>query len=124
MSRTHTIASLGRLGFSEIEIRALMRASAVLHTWAEHECNGVIQRDEITDRPYWYNAHTGKRMCRTSDRELGAKKRVAAITGAHGYGVYFQGDPRGCPVYIIRPGDVPEGADVDSYYSRGVAVCT
>ena len=33
---------------------------------------------------------------------------------------YIQGDPRGAALYILRPGDVPEGADVDGYYSRGI----
>ncbi len=37
-------------------------------------------------------------------------------------GYYVQGDPRGCALYILRPGDVPEGAEVDRYYSRGIAV--
>lgn len=35
---------------------------------------------------------------------------------------YIQTDPRGCALYIIRPDDVPAGAEVDSYYSRGLAV--
>ena len=35
---------------------------------------------------------------------------------------YVQGDPRGAALYILRPGDVPEGASVDSYYNRGIAV--
>lgn len=25
-------------------------------------------------------------------------------------------------LYVLRPGDVPEGGSVDAYYSRGVAV--
>ena len=35
---------------------------------------------------------------------------------------YHQGDPRGASLYILRPGDIPEGADPDSHYNRGVAV--
>jgi hypothetical protein len=35
---------------------------------------------------------------------------------------YVQTDPRGASLYILRPGDVPEGADVDGYYSRGLPV--
>jgi hypothetical protein len=35
---------------------------------------------------------------------------------------YIQGDPRGGALYILRPGDVPEGADVQSYYNRGICV--
>ena len=35
---------------------------------------------------------------------------------------YIQGDPRGAALYILRPGDVPDGADAASYYNRGVCV--
>lgn len=35
---------------------------------------------------------------------------------------YIQTDPRGCALYILRPGDVPDGADAGSYYSRGIAI--
>jgi hypothetical protein len=35
---------------------------------------------------------------------------------------YIQTDPRGAALYILRPGDVPDGASADSYYSRGVCV--
>lgn len=35
---------------------------------------------------------------------------------------YVQTDPRGAALYIIRPGDVPDGQDVRSYYSRGICV--
>jgi hypothetical protein len=30
--------------------------------------------------------------------------------------------PRGAALYILKPGDVPEGEDVSAWYSRGVAV--
>ena len=35
---------------------------------------------------------------------------------------YLQTDPRGAALYLLRPGDVPEGERDDSYYSRGVCV--
>jgi hypothetical protein len=35
---------------------------------------------------------------------------------------YIQTDPRGAALYIIRPGDVPAGADASAYYSRGICV--
>ena len=40
-----------------------------------------------------------------------------------GFGAYVQKDPRGAALHILRPGDVPAGEDVSSYYSRGIAVC-
>ncbi len=57
------------------------------------------------------------------DREKGARKRIAKILAKHpGLESYIQGDPRGCALYILRPGDVPAGEDVSSYYTRGIAV--
>ncbi len=61
---------------------------------------------------------------RVPDRERGALKRLAAIMARYpGFQSYVQGDPRGCALYILRPGDVPEGSTVDSCYNRGIAVC-
>ncbi len=57
------------------------------------------------------------------DREVGAKKRLASIMARYsGLQTYIQTDPRGCALYILKPGDVPEGADISAYYSRGLAV--
>ena len=85
--------------------------------------------------PYWYNSVTGKRH-RIPDRETGARKRLAAILTDRNerqptdnrnpypeyLRTYIQGDPRGAALYILRPGDVPEDASADSYYSRGICV--
>lgn len=70
---------------------------------------------------------------RIADREAGARKRLAAIIEARNkrnwhpimpepVSAYVQGDPRGAALYILRPGDVPEGADAGAYYSRGICV--
>jgi hypothetical protein len=107
-----------------------------LHRWSERECGidgGCIERDETTNRTFWYNSNIGRRFP-IPDRETGAKKRLEAIVNARNrravspgsshtaLGYYIQGDPRGAALYIIRPGDVPAGASVDSCYSRGVVV--
>lgn len=112
-------------GFTTEEIDSLLRCSRVLSTWACHECNGEIQRegDAGDGAPYWYNTNTGKRCGRTADREAGALRRVKVLCDRHGVTFYHQGDPRGCALYIIRPGDIPAGQDVGGYYNRGVAVC-
>lgn len=146
--RTILSDNLRSLGFTNAECDALIRAQMTLHTWAEHECNGAIQRDEKTGKPYWYNTNTGRKLSRTSDREAGAIKRVNKIvadrnardreprltkasvrplavcsqqTGAISW--FHQTDPRGCSLYILRPDDVPAGQDPSCYYSRGIAVC-
>ena len=122
--RYHRLLScLNNHGIHQDDADTLLRCASTLHTWAEHECNGAIQRDEQTNKPSWYNTTTGKRICATADREAGALKRASAIAEAHGLTIYHQGDPRGCCLYLIRPGDVPEGKDVAAYYSNGIAVC-
>ena len=108
-------------GVTQDEVDALLRCSRVLSTWAEHECNGAIQRDEKTDKPYWYNC-TGERMGRTSDREAGALRRAKTICERHGLTMYHQGDPRGCALWVIRPRDC-DRCTVESSYTNGVAVC-
>lgn len=78
---------------------------------------------------------------RIPDRETGARKRLAKIVSAvnerrtnrhpdidesWSYSPpltsYVQTDPRGAALYILRPGDVPEGEDISAYYSRGICV--
>ena len=114
-------------GITQDEVDTLLRCSHTLHTWAEHECNGDIERDETTGktyRVYGQDIPDAKiRRYRTPDRETGALKRAQAIAEAHGLTIYHQGDPRGCCLYLLRPGDVVEGSTADSCYSRGIAVC-
>ncbi len=78
--RANTFDTLARMGISYVDICKLVRASATLHTWHEHECNGALQQDEVTGKWYWYNTNTGNKICRTSDREKGA--RIAATRAA------------------------------------------
>ena len=109
-----------------------------------------IERDgeDGDGRPFMtFEAYAGKRgRYAIPDREKGAHKRLAAILAERNQraiaatpepatiqgcvdnaidqsvSAYVQGDPRGAALYIIRPGDVPEGARADSYYSRGICV--
>lgn len=122
-ARTRTFLSLDRLGITHGDAKTLVRCSATLHTWHEHECNGVIQRDEQTNVPYWYSDYSGKRLDRTTDRETGAIRRAKTIAAQYGLTAYIQGDPRGCALYLVRPQDAVPGVDIDGYYSRGIAVC-
>lgn len=146
--QTNTLVSLG---FTETEAEQLRRISLTLHRWHELECGvdgGGVERNEETGKVTWYSSHTGKRTP-YADRETGARKRLAAIVEARNkrtarqhtpecvmlndasarelcacqiLSTYIQTDPRGAALYIIRPGDVPEGADVSAYYSRGICV--
>jgi len=119
------IETLRRAGIAYDDATALRRIAMTLHRWHELECgtdNGAIERDEVTGRTYWRHPELNKRFpC--ADRETGARKRLAKIMAKYPtLSAYIQGDPRGASLYILRPGDVPEGAEVDSYYSRGLAV--
>lgn len=119
------IATLQTLGISFDDAAALRRISMTLHRWHELECgtdSGAIERDEETGKAYWLNAVSGRRFP-TADRETGALKRLATImTRYPSLRSYVQGDPRGAALYILRPGDVPAGADPSAYYSRGIVV--
>jgi hypothetical protein len=68
--------------------------------------------------------HDGKSRRRlVADREKGALKRLQAIVAQYPeFIAYHQTDPRGCAVYLVRKSDVPEGTNIDSVYSRGIAV--
>lgn len=119
---------LTTLGISYADACALRRIAMTLHRRHELECgigNGCVERDETTSKTYWLNSMSGKRYP-IADRETGAHKRLAKIMAPYrqtlGLDCYVQGDPRGCALYILRPGDVPTGQDPSSYYSRGITV--
>ena len=137
--------TLMELGFTRPEAESLRLISKALRRWHERECNGEIQRgDDGIVRGYRVNArfldpNDPRYWYKVADRETGARKRLAAIIQARNarhyvmntdyYGLrrdelapYIQGDPRGAALYILRPGDVPEGGDVNAYYSRGICV--
>lgn len=129
-------------GITLSDAMALRRISMTLHRWHEMECgtdSGCIERGWRVARnqekpndpnfvydeqghPYWLDSRTMRRT-RIADRETGAIKRLNKIMSRYpNLSAYIQGDPRGAALYILRPGDVPEGADVSAYYSRGIAV--
>jgi hypothetical protein len=142
---------LRSLGFTAEEAEALRRISMTLQRWHELECgtgegqvSRSIERDENGEgKPYLrvqYPTASGYVDRRTPipDREKGALKRLAAIIAAHNsrgretgphtiernpqVSAYIQTDPRGAALYILRPSDVPAGADASAYYSHGVCV--
>jgi hypothetical protein len=142
--RAKLAATLAALGFTDTQADQLRRISMTLSRWYELECgdaSGFIKRDPTTDRPYkvWDD---GKKLRRypVADREKGALKRLAAIMRTvnerrfvgddasilqphcDDLTAYIQTDPRGAALYILRPGDVPPGADPAAYYSRGICI--
>ena len=73
----HTLTSLG---FTSGEADTLRRISLTLSRWAEHACNGTIERDETRgNRPFWSNPGYGRHyVAPVADRERGALRRLDA----------------------------------------------
>jgi hypothetical protein len=134
MLSTATTVRLALLGIDPHEIDALARISRTLQRWSELECGDgndyaswAIERDEKTERPYMVT-HSNRAPYQVTrravpDREAGALKRLKAIMENHPHLIsYHQSDPRGCTIYILRAVDVPPTEQIDSVYTRGVAV--
>ncbi len=119
------LQALERAGISRSDAFDLRRIAMTLHRWHELECGddrGCIERDETTGKAMWRSASTGKAYP-IPDRETGAMLRLVGIMERYPQlSAYVQDDPRGASLYILRPGDVPEGKDADAYYNRGLAV--
>lgn len=129
--------ALASLGITPEDTEALRRISNTLRRWFELECGtdaGFIERNgENGDgKPFLvrdvFTVNAGGRSCHQRrisipDREAGARKRLAVIMAKYPtLTPYIQSDPRGASLYILRPGDVPEGGEVDSYYTKGICV--
>ena len=119
---------LVKLGLTYDEAETIRRISMTLHRWSEHECNGNIQRDEVTGVPRWFSDYEMQRAKSPKgtvipDRESGAIRRMWRIIKAHpGLAWYHQTDPRGAQVYVYSV-DKLEGRSIDSVYnSIGVAI--
>lgn len=116
--------TLVALGFAPHEAEALRRISRTLQRWYELECGiatGCIERDDSTGKPVWLTSSGHRYPVR--DLEAGALRRLNKIMSAHSpLRHYLQTDPRGAALYILRPGDVPDGASASSCYTRGICV--
>ena len=136
--RARLLEILRGLGFETHEAHSLIRIEMTLHRWAEHECNGNIQRegDDGEGKPRWHNPDAVTDYVRKGfpipDRERGALKRLGRIIEGRNarpgvnpekLGFYHQTDPRGAALYIIRPGDYCDGQLVESCYTRGICIC-
>jgi hypothetical protein len=124
--RYEVLARLERAGITPNDAEKLRRIALTLHRWSELECgvdNGCVERDETTGKTYWLNSTTGHRYP-VRDRETGALKRLKAIMHPYRrkYHAYYQSDPRGAALWLVRRKDLPKGADINGYYSRGVAI--
>lgn len=138
-SKFELYSRLQSLGFTYEEARQLRRIEMTLQRWAERECGDgsdwAIERDETTNKPFNVYHGAGKpRRYPVADREAGALRRLKAIVDARNLRAttdaesggdvipYHQGDCRGAMVYLLTRAQL--GADnIDSVYTRGLAVC-
>lgn len=109
------------------DVGILRRAERTLHHWCEQECGDgndycswCLERDEETNIPYRVTyPHTGTSYrTKIADRETSALKRVKAVCDRLGLFFFYQGDCRGCALYVGT-----EPLTDTNYSSRGVAVC-
>jgi len=96
----------------------LHRISGQLHRIAEHECNG----DPGYDCPKCHGNGWGCQACEgTGDAPRMRRLRAQAreIAAHYGLRAYFQGDPRGCSLYLIDEGDIPAVERLGEYVYSG-----
>jgi hypothetical protein len=118
LARYYTRAAEMGLTFDAAD--AIRRDAQRLHTIAEKECNGTLERIEETGRvdhrghelkvgkvyTVWGQDRPGPIMYAiTRDMETPARARIDAMASAVGAVVEYQGDPRGWPVKLTK-GDI------------------
>lgn len=84
-----------------VPILRLIRLAKSSHSLSEKACNyGLTPRDET--------------------RIANIKKEAGGIAEGMGFSVYFQGDPRGAPLYLLPRGMTHE--DASQSYTSGIVV--
>ena len=91
-------------------ILLLRRRAVRLHGLYEKDCNGYSD---------WRGNWDEKAEVAGELAEDRLEGTIAALVSENlpGYSVYFQGDPRGWPVYLLPP-----GANENNYNSEGIGV--
>lgn len=142
--RVRLAETLQDLGFTAAEVETLRRISNTLRNWHELECGtgeGQTTRHVEREGPdgdgdvkpvlvvqYPLRGKYVRDRFAIPDRETSARNRLLRTLNARNersagrVDAYVQTDPRGAALYILRPGDVPAGGDVMSYYTRGICV--
>lgn len=57
-----------------------------------------------------------------TERRLLEQAETAVRELGLGIEIHRQPDPRGWPLYIVFPGEVPRGSEIQAYYEQGVAI--
>lgn len=111
--------AINRYGISRQDYKDLALEEHRLQRWSEEECNGTIQRDDETGKPYrWLGfgyGTTGEARYAIPDREAGCLRRCEEIAASYGLKFFHQTDPRGCQVHIYREADL-QGSEIRQVY--------
>lgn len=82
------------------DVKTILAAETILRRWAQRECNGEIQRDEVTGKPHGVSVMTGINYGPIPDRERAALERMVKLCKRLGCHFYHQTDPRGAALYL------------------------
>jgi hypothetical protein len=94
-----------RQSFPDRETAALKRLAAILKA----------RNDRVTRLPVLTDEDATNRRPGADESDRTEAQKLALTA-------YVQTDPRGAALYILRPGDIPEGGFVESYYNCGLCV--
>ena len=79
----------------------LMRHARTYSRIQEAVCNGVEWLTYDTNESFGKRQDRHEKWCEKRDQQL--EKRIRAIASGLGFGVIFDGDPRGCTVKLTVP---------------------
>ena len=100
--REANIAELARHIRSSDDVLKLQQIARALHRLSEVECNDGLNP-------------------RQQGRQSSLVKEATLTARVHGLSVYYQGDPRGWPLFLYPP---ELAATIEySYYEKGIGIC-
>ena len=131
MRIANTMAALGPHGMTAENLAQCYRLERALRKWHELECgtaDGGVEYDDVDDGELlptctFYRPRTGTRSKFKNQYPVLMRRLERLRADMPSITFYVQGDPRGAALYALRPGDVPVGEDVNSWYTRGVCLC-
>lgn len=100
------------------DLRAI---ASKLHRWSERQCNEDLTCPNCRGEGQFGPDDERCKQCAGRGNTLGrrearAEERAREIASAYRMRAYFQGDPRGCPLYLIPEENVPtDGETLGTY---------
>ena len=111
--REKNLGELVKAGFSPDDAMTVQKLARRLHRIDENDCNGYQD----------WKGNWDKAAEEKADRESERiEKRLSEMAQKYGFLFYHQSDPRGWPVYFVKPESLGEYT-IDAVYDRGPGVC-